>query len=250
LVEGAAEKYKIITEKFEGPLDLLLHLINKERIDIYDIPVAEVTEQYLAHISALREFDIDVASEFLVMAATLLQIKSRMLLPRPADAPEGEFGEGEEADPKRELAERLINYRRFKIMGENFAGLWERNCLFATRRPLVAATGAMLPGRFPIERLFAALVSLLGEKSVTDAYIHYDEFNVQDKIADILHLLKIKGGTLTLRETLIRSGGNNELVAAFLAALELLRTGLIRIAQPEKFGAIYLRSREDKDVLR
>jgi segregation and condensation protein A len=250
LVTDTAEKYKIITEKFEGPLDLLLHLINKERIDIYDIPVAAVTEQYLAYIFAMREFDMDIASEFLVMAAILLQMKSRLLLPKQADAPEEVFNGEDEDDPKRELTERLLTYRRFKLMGENFAGLLAKNCLFATRKPLVAATGAMLPGRFPTERLFAAIISLLGDKGGIDAYIHYDEFNVQDKITDILSLLKIKGGTLTLKETLIRSGGAGELVAAFLAVLELLRTGVIKITQPEKFGEIYLYTREDKSVLR
>jgi segregation and condensation protein A len=250
LVTEAAEKYKIITEKFEGPLDLLLHLINKERIDIYDIPVAAVTEQYLAYIFAMREFDMDIASEFLVMAAMLLQIKSRLLLPKQAAAQEEAFGGEEESDPKQALTERLVNYRRFKFMGEKLAGLLKKNSLFATRKPLVVGTGAMLPGRFPVERLLAAIISLLGEKSGIDAYIHSDEFNVQDKIADILSLLKIKGGALTLKETLIRSGSAGELVAAFLAALELLRTGLIKITQPEKFGAIYLYAGDDKSVLR
>ena len=94
---------------FEGPLDLLMHLIEKDKIDIYDIPIAEITEQYIAYLSAMAEFDMEIASEFLVMAATLLQIKSRMLLPKPA--PETDE---EEADPRTMLVEMLIEYRRIK----------------------------------------------------------------------------------------------------------------------------------------
>ena len=103
--------YRIKLEIFEGPMDLLMHLIEKNQIDIYDIPIAVVTEQYLTYLKALEEFNIDIASGFLLMAATLLQIKSRMLLPpRPSQIAELT----EEEDPRQELVDRLIEYRKFK----------------------------------------------------------------------------------------------------------------------------------------
>ena len=104
------DEYKVKVEAFEGPMALLMHLIEKNQLDIYDIPIAMVSEQYLLYIRAMEEFNIDVASEFLVMAATLLQIKSRMLLPKPPPLEELI----EEIDPRQELVERLLEYRKFK----------------------------------------------------------------------------------------------------------------------------------------
>jgi segregation and condensation protein A len=240
----AADKYKVITEKFEGPLDLLLHLINKEEIDVYDIPIASVTEQYLAYILSRREFDIELASEFLLMAATLLQIKSRMLLP-PQPAAE-EAPEDAPDDPRRELAERLVDYRQFKFMGEQFARLWDDNARFFTRASLFTGAAPVLAGPLAVERLLAALASVLEARGIAAAAydIYSDEFNVQDKINDILRLLQNQSGRLTLRDTLTRAGSAGELIAAFLALLELLRIGRVGILQPEKFGDIYLYAKD------
>lgn len=106
------EQYKVHLESFEGPLDLLLHLIEKNRIDIYDIPIALLTEQYMDYLAKFKEFNIEIASEFLVMAATLLQIKSKILLPDTKI--EAETTNEEEIDPRQELVERLLEYRRYK----------------------------------------------------------------------------------------------------------------------------------------
>ena len=103
------QDYKIKLDAFEGPMDLLMHLIEKNKIDIYDIPIAELTQQYMDYLDASREFNIEIASEFLVMAATLLQIKSRMMLPKP---PKEELED--EEDPRLELVQRILEYRRFK----------------------------------------------------------------------------------------------------------------------------------------
>ncbi len=106
-------EYKIVLESFEGPMDLLLHLIDEAEIDIYDIPINEITEQYIDYITKMEEMDLEVTSEFLVMASTLLEIKSKMLLPQ-VDKNDGEQLEMEEADPRLELVKRLVEYKKFK----------------------------------------------------------------------------------------------------------------------------------------
>ena len=103
------EDYKVKVDAFEGPMDLLMHLIEKNKIDIYDIPIAELTRQYVEYLDRFREFNIEIASSFLVMAATLLQIKSRMMLPKPEVNEEGEV-----EDPRLELVARIVEYRKFK----------------------------------------------------------------------------------------------------------------------------------------
>ncbi len=243
------DKYKIVAGTFEGPLDLLMHLIEKDKLDIYDIPIASVTQQYLSYISSMQEFNIELASEFLLMAATLLQIKSRMLLPKqPATAPDGEEEDALE-DPRQKLVERLIAYRQFKEMGEVFAGLWEKSSLYAVREPMLFATTPSRPKNLSVEQLLVAIAGLMESAEETPTYINNEEINVHDKMDDILQLLKIKGDNLTLRETLIRSGSNIELVSAFLAILELLRLKSIKIRQPEKFGDIYIYLQEGAHVL-
>src|SRR6266542_5414443 len=108
--ESILEAYPVRLDKFEGPLDLLLHLIKKHEVDIYDIPIAQITQQYLAYIDLMQTFNLDVAGEFLVMAATLIHIKSRMLLPMADDEDDEEEG----TDPRQELVRRLLEYQRFK----------------------------------------------------------------------------------------------------------------------------------------
>ena len=242
------EKYKVVTEKFEGPLDLLLHLINKDKLDIYDIPISSVTEQYLAYISQMQEFDIELASEFLVMAAILLQIKSRMLLPKQIVEDPQEDDE-EEKDPRQELASRLATYKKFKIVGEMLSGLWDKNSYYTVRQPIEFEKTLVLPKGLSIGHLLSALATLLANDEENVTYIDVDEFYVKDKIEDIINLLKFRNGKITLNETLTRSGSANELLTAFLAILELMRTGQIIIDQPEQFGEIYIHQREAGNVL-
>lgn len=239
--------YKIITEKFEGPLDLLMHLIEKDKLDIYDIPIAKVTEQYMVYIASMQEFDIEIASEFLLMAAILLQIKSRMLLPKKVLTTE--ISEEDEQDPRQELIERLTTYRQFKIMGDTLLKMWEDNSLYFVRSPLEIEAKATIPRKLTLESLLASLANLIDTDEEVTTYIENEEIHVQDKINDILNLLKIKKGQLSLQETLIRSGSKNELLTAFLAVLELLKNKQIKITQPEKFGEIYLHFREGVNVL-
>ena len=229
--------YTVVTEKFEGPLDLLLHLINKDKLDIYDIPISSVTEQYLLYISTMQEFDIELASEFLVMAAILLQIKSRMLLPKQVS--EDEEVLEEEKDPRQQLIERLTTYRQFKLMGDYFSELWDKNQDIYIRMPYISEEKPEIVYNLKVELLLAVLSDMLSNVEAPPTYIYSDDFNVHDKMADIMSLLST-AKSLDLKDTLIRSGSSSELVAAFLAILELMRTGQIKIIQEEKFGSIYI----------
>jgi Uncharacterized conserved protein len=231
-----ADEYKIKLETFEGPLALLMHLIDKSQIDIYDIPIAEVTEQYLAYIRAMEEFNIDVASEFLVMAATLLQIKSRMLLPKPPAAEQP----AEEEDPRQELVERLLEYRRFKQMAATLEDMLHEREQYVARPPGYFATKIVLPDGLKVDELIEAFAAVW-ESSVDDyALITREEISIQDKMQDILLLLRKNSGRLEFAQTLIRSGSRTEMVTAFLALLELIRLRRIRIEQECSFGPIYL----------
>ena len=136
-------------EGFEGPLDLLLHLIEQSELDVCEVPIARITDQYMAYLSAMREWELEIASEFLVMAATLLAIKSRMLLPRtdPEEAAEGLDGE-DEVDPREELVERLLEYKKYKQLAEENKRLIYSSRLDATAlRPLPAHPEALVPLR-------------------------------------------------------------------------------------------------------
>ncbi len=126
--------YKVETDLFEGPLDLLLHLINKLEIDVYELPVSEVTRQYMTYIHTMQELELNIASEYLVMAATLLQIKSAMLLPNPTLEDEGDYDEGE--DPKEALIERLMEYRKYKEVASDLEERQTEHKESYTRPPL------------------------------------------------------------------------------------------------------------------
>ena len=155
--EARPKGYTVHLEAFEGPMDLLMHLIEKEKIDIYDIPIAKLTEQYLDYLRQMQEFDMEIASSFLVMAATLLQIKSRMMLPKPP-APQEE----EEEDPRLELVRRILEYRKFKQVSsvlEGMAGTHEKQRTAAdTDQPVIPqdqclGSKRISPGGHPAEVL-------------------------------------------------------------------------------------------------
>lgn len=228
--------YKIKLETFEGPLALLMHLIDKNQVDIYDIPIAVVTEQYLAYIRAMEEFNIDVASEFLVMAATLLQIKSRMLLPKPVLADQAE----EEEDPRQELVDRLLEYRRYKQAASFMETLLRDREKFFVRPPGEFGTKIILPDDLKLDDLIAAFAAVWESAVDEFAFIAREEISVQDKMQDIVYLLRKNDGRLEFSQTFIRSGSRTEMVTAFLALLELIRLKRITISQDRNFGPIYL----------
>jgi len=231
------EAYSIKIEVFEGPMALLMHLIEKDKLDINDIPIAKITEQYMAYLRAMEEFNIEVASEFLVMAATLLQIKSRLLLPKP---PIIDAAAEDDYDPRQELVQRLVEYRKFKEMASHLEVMATTRQLYYNRAPQVFNNQVILTGNLSINDLVSAFASLLQSKEVDYTLIKYDDFSVQDKLNDIINLLVKNGGRLEFEQTFIRSGSHSEMIASFLAVLELIKVQKIAILQKQSFGPIYL----------
>lgn len=232
--------YPIRLSIFEGPLDLLMHLLEKHKIDIYDIPIAEITEQYLAYIESWHEFNMEIASEFLVMAATLLQIKSRMLLPKPPKI----LDENEpEEDPRQALVARLIEYRKFKQVSAWLTEHSEKREQYVTRLPIPFEVKTSLPQGLELDDLIRAFLAVWESKTPDVRLIEREELTIQDKIADILTLFQRKK-TLKFGDILIRSGSRSEVVASFLALLELLRLKKLWLSQQAPFAEIYLTVRE------
>lgn len=238
----STEDYNIKLEAFEGPMALLLHLIEKNRIDIYDIPVAAVAEQYLAYLRAWTEFNIEVATEFLTMASTLLLIKSRMLLPKPVKLEETDADE--EEDPRAALVEKLIEYRRYREAGDSLQQLLRLRRQYIHRMPQVFTLERALPQGLTIEDLLAAFSALWETVAEEFRTIAREEVTVQDKMTDILGLLESFQGQLEFRQALKRAGSKTEMVSTFLAILELIRLRRIRVRQAEAFGPIFLTRRE------
>ena len=222
---------------FEGPLELLMHLIEKDKIDIYDIPIVSITEQYIAYLKAMSEFDMELASEFLVMAATLLQIKSRMLLPKTE-----QLEDDEEADPRQQLVEMLIEYRRIKECARLLLLRKDEAKRYVERLPMFKGVVDRVMPSYTVIDLLEALSNMLSGKEYEEAYIEPQAFSVQEKMADILERLKNKPG-FTLAE-LINIELPGEKVACFLGVLELLKLRLITITQKKAFAPIYIFARE------
>ena len=205
-----AADYLVKLDAFEGPMDLLMHLIEKNKIDLYDIPIADLTRQYLDHIDTLYQFDIEYASEFLVMAATLLRIKSRMLLPK------NDREEEQEEDPRMELVERLLEYRRFKEVSSILFSLNDAQSPYVERAPMP------LPAhRLPIAGLSA------------------EEYRVQDKMTDILILLRRRHGRMKLNDA-FPTGTREELLSTFLALLELAKMQVVCLLQEHLYYEIII----------
>ena len=240
--------YKIRLEVFEGPLALLLHLIEKNQLDIYDIPITLVTEQYLEYLRAMREFNIEAASEFLLMAATLLQIKSRLLLPRP---PQPEEAGNEMIDPRQELVERLLEYRKYKEVAHLLEEVRTARELYFTRLPQPMELQIPPPVGLTIDDLIIAFAKVWESSAEEFALVAHDEISVQDKMADIISLLSHGQDKLEFTQTIIRSRSRSELVVAFIALLELVRMKKVVVSQTELFGPIFLKLRDGdcSDVL-
>ncbi len=227
---------------FEGPLDLLMHLIERDKIDVYDIPIVEITEQYISYLRNPSEFDMETASEFLVMAATLLQIKSRMLLPKETVA----YDE-EEADPRRQLVEMLMEYRRIKRAAQALRGLKEEADRFVQRAPKFSGLAERNLGSYQAQDLLKAMVAMLAGDARPTAFIEPQAFSVQEKMAGILKRLQRSPQGFLLND-LFQSGQAGEKVAAFLALLELLKLGLVTISQTRHFAPIYIFGRRGESA--
>ena len=237
------EDYKIKIDAFEGTMDLLMHLIEKNKIDIYDIPIAELTRQYLDYLDKFREFNIEIASSFLVMAATLLQIKSRMMLPK---APKEE-GAPEE-DPRLELVQRILEYRKFKQVSQvlgDMAGVQER---FVAREPMELPVHHLPPGNLSLRQLveaFHTVLTVKEELSIPKALVEPEEYSIKDKMENIILLLGRSRGKLLFSEA-FRSGTRSELIVTFLALLELMKLRTVTVKQQRSFAEIYICVREEE----
>ena len=237
--------YKVKLEIFEGPLDLLLYLVKKDHLNIYDIPIAKVTEQYLQYLELMRLLDLNIAGEFLVIAATLMQIKSKMLLP----AEEGEENAPQE-DPREELVRRLLEYERFKEIAQQLREK-ESSQKEIFKRPKAAEKEQLAPqaGEVYFEASVFDLLNAFSkalENVPKDLFYEVikDEFSVQDKIHEILHLLLVRN-SVHISELFNRAGSKMEIIVIFLAILELIRLKEILAQQKEYFGEIVIVRNKD-----
>ena len=245
--EETSSAYKVTLPSFHGPLDLLLHLIRKHEIDIYDIPIVLVTEQYNAYLDAMTELDLDIAADYIYMAALLINIKSRMLLPRDETA-EGEAGE----DPRKELVDRLLEYQRFKAVAESFAeldvvrmGMWTRPRVPPPGAEEQADVDMTDVGLFDLIDAFRTALVRYRQNHPQAIELHRVVHKVSDKMREIYAKLTEKGPIRL--QWFLEGRDRNELIAVFLGMLELVRLGGISLQQSQNFGEI-LMSRTDKEI--
>ena len=229
--------YQVRIENFEGPLDLLLHLIKKNEINIYDIPIAMIAQQYLEYLEAMEELNLNVAGDFLVMAATLLQIKSKMLLPVDETADDDEDG----PDPREELVRRLLEYKAFKEAARQLDDqekIW-REIFWREQAPLVEEVEEELPlENVSLFDLVDALKEVL-ERNPSSRLIEIvpDNLTVRERMNLILETLEGKD-SVSFAALFEGSGHRMVVVVTFLALLELMRLRIARVFQAETFGPI------------
>ena len=239
------EAYKIKLDAFEGPLDLLMHLIEKNKINIYDIPIAEITEQYMGYLEQFQEFNIEIASGFLVMAATLLQIKSRVLLPKTPKS-ENDIVE-EEIDPRQELVERLLEYKRFKEVSEVLDQLAVKQAKYFFKQPESLTTRYLPLEGLPLSSLVNAFKAVLSSAVEEAAIVERDPFTIEEKMEDIIFLLHKNKKTVLFTDTFSCISNKAEMVTTFLALLELIKLKRIFIEQQYAFAPIYIKLKGEND---
>ena len=240
------EEMKISLPLYEGPLDLLLDMIRKQKIDVYDIPIARITEQYLEYLRFIQELNIDVAGEFIFMAAQLIYIKSRMLLPPDPDALEGE-----DADPRAELVRRLLEYERFKNAAQ-----------MLYQREMVEKVSWNNPGEIPFEdselepQMTVTLYDLLlafrdvvkRAESRPMMEVSRDEFSIEQMMGYLFDKIVSANKDVTLTEVLPAINSRRGLITAFLALLELTRLKAIFLRQERALGEINLRANSNYEL--
>ena len=245
--ESSPDAYHVKLASFEGPLDLLLHLIRKHEVNIYDIPIALITEQYLSYLGLMQEMDLDVAGEFLVMAATLIHIKSRTLLPRPD--PSQEDGEQEE-NPREALIRRLLEHQKYKAAAEL---LHDRETLRGAQfgRPDASVAGAAGDAYEPelevdLFSLMAAFRGVLERASRRPPMVlPPDQISIEDRIQQLMGRLSETEACGFEDLFMDGDGSRSFMIVTFLGLLEMIRLKLIRVFQTGSFGAIrvYKRAR-------
>jgi segregation and condensation protein A len=235
-----AESYRVRAGGFEGPLDLLLHLVRANEVDLFDIPIVAITEQYQEHLERMREMNLTIAGDYLVMAATLVHIKSRMLLPVDPAAEEGD-----EADPRAGLIQELLEYQRFKQAAETLHALDSRQNLIWTRDEVARDfrdEETLAVDLIDLVHAFRQLLGRLGEEA--RIHIRRDQVSVAEKITWLGELLEERQSVdlLALLEDLPT---RLDRIATFLAVLEMLRLGWIAAFQRKPAGEIRIRRLDD-----
>ena len=226
---------KIVMGEFDGPLDLLLHLIRQEQINIYDIPVARIATEYLRYLQIMQELDIAVAGDFLVMAATLIELKTRMLLPRDPFATAEE-----EDDPRRELVDQLLEYQKYKAAAQM---LWSRATVErAVFKRAEIETDKNNPevtvGLFDLLKVFQEILARHKEEVLLE--IEREEVSMSEMLERLRNMV-MSAGEVNLRVFFEQARSRRELVVAFLSVLELVRTTDVRLFQEQTFGDIVVR---------
>jgi segregation and condensation protein A len=228
---------EIILDSFEGPLDLLLYLIRKANVNVLDIPMAPLTVQYLEYIDAMRSSNLELAADYLVMAAMLIEIKSRMLLPRPKAA------EGEEAeDPRAELVRRLIEYEQMKVAGQKVNALPQADRDFEWVEVWVEKTLVKRQPEVSVVDLQNAWQAILRQAKLhTHHRVSREELSVREHMGLILRALRERDGFVEFIELFDPEMGAPSVVVHFLAMLELAREHMVELTQVEAFAPIYVR---------
>lgn len=240
--------YRLEKLNFSGPLDLLLHLIEKNKVDIYDIPIAEITAQYMEYVRRMEETDLELVSAFLVMAATLLEIKARMLLPKE-EVPEEET----EEDPREALVARLLEYRKFQYIAEELCGMEEEaaRSFYGTERlpeELVGYTPPADPDSLlagvtleALQQVFREVLAREAERSdpvrADFREIQKERISLSEKIGSLLRYTR-RHRRYAFRQILSDGRGRMEVVVTFLALLELMKFGKIEVTQKDSFSEI------------
>jgi segregation and condensation protein A len=228
--------YTIKTPVFEGPFDLLLHLIRENKIDIYDIPIALITSQYLHYLEIMKELNLEIAGEFIVMAATLIHIKSRMLLPPDEEAPSEE-----QEDPRTELVQRLLEYQKFKEAAFDLRNKEEEWMKIFRKEPLSDDGDEEELYLFDLSLfdLLDAFKKLLDKAPPEVISITKETLTVKDRMSFIMEM--IEGNEAVRFEDFFKERVTRmQLIVTFIALLELIRLGLIRVYQERAFGNIWL----------
>ncbi|WP_315905886.1 segregation/condensation protein A [Priestia koreensis] len=249
-------EYNVKVDAFEGPLDLLLHLINRFEIDIYDIPVAQITEQYMMYIHTMQELELDVASEYLVIAATLLAIKSKMLLPKHEEEELAEYDEfDEEEDPRQELIQQLVEYRKFKEAAESLRLREEERKLAHSKLPSdlshlhESAKEEQQELDVTMYDMLSALQKMMKRKQIqrpVRTTITRQEIPIEKRMEEIVvSLRKLKKRTSFF--DLFPSEEKPHIVVTFLAVLELMKQNSIVVEQEGNFDELFVSYREGRD---
>jgi segregation and condensation protein A len=250
LLDGLHDGYNVHLDKFDGPMDLLLHLIRKNELDVCDIQIAVITRQYLDYIKLMKDLNLEVAGDFLVMAATLLQIKSRMLL--PLDEPEE--GEEEEVDPRAELIRRLMEYQQYKEAGMVIGArallgreVFVRTCTDPLLTAARSEEGPLEVSLFELVDAFRVLLDRIPAEHFHDVAAA-ETFSIADCINEILSLLQERD-TVQFDDLVRDEFTRERVIVTFLALLELCRLKLIRIFQNGHEGSIWFVPAVVQDVV-